>query len=139
MEKQHSRNHQHVRSPLEQARQFGGHYYYDANHNPLSENKSSLDDLQYAYQTNSGASTQAISPYQMYAKPPQPEEWIGQMSGAPMQAPTKKPNPIMTHFYDEQGKMDIQKMLSTVNQLASTVKQVSPVIQQLGSIVRLVR
>lgn len=126
-------------------RQGGEHYYYDANHNPPSSHVQSPAQPNVAphqpppYAEPNGPPT---SPYQMYAKPPQTNEWMEQMNGPypqAQQAQTKNPNPIMTHFYDENGQIDLQKMLSTVNQLANTFQQVTPVIQQIGSLIRLVR
>lgn len=43
---------------------------------------------------------------------------------------------VMQQFLDENGNVDIQKMLSTVGQLADTVQQVSPVIRQLNDLIR---
>lgn len=48
-----------------------------------------------------------------------------------------QPSPsFLTQFQNEDGQMDINKMLSTVGQIVNTVQQVSPVIQQFGSIVK---
>lgn len=46
---------------------------------------------------------------------------------------------IMQQFLDENGQVDIQKMLQTVGQLADTVQQVSPVIKQLNDLIRAFR
>lgn len=46
------------------------------------------------------------------------------------------PNRVMQQFLDENGQVDIQKMLKTVGQFADTVQQVSPVIKQLNDLVR---
>lgn len=116
----------------------GGHYYYDANHNPVSGSMLSNQGT-VPPPPQSGMGQPSISPYEVYAKPTQPEGWAGQMSEGFFQTPEKQPNPIMAHFYDENGQMDLQKMLSTVNQLANTFQQVTPVIQQLGSLVRFIR
>jgi len=43
---------------------------------------------------------------------------------------------VMQQFLDENGQVDIQKMLQTVGQFADTVQQVSPVIKQLNDLVR---
>lgn len=43
---------------------------------------------------------------------------------------------VIQQFLDENGQVDIQKMLSTVGQFADTVQQVSPVIKQLNDLVR---
>lgn len=39
-------------------------------------------------------------------------------------------------FLNEHGQVDVNKMLSTVGQLAQTVQQVSPVIKQVNDIVQ---
>ncbi len=126
---------------LGEERQMGGHYYYDANHNPLHSHVQPSVGQHHSipYAEPNGPPT---SPYEMYAKPPQTNERMEQMNGPysqAQQAPTKPPNPIMVHFYDENGQLDLQKMLSTVNQLANTFQQVTPVIQQIGSLFRLIR
>jgi len=48
-------------------------------------------------------------------------------------------NTMMQQFLDENGQVDIQKMLQTVGQLADTVQQVSPVIRQLNDLIRTFR
>lgn len=45
-------------------------------------------------------------------------------------------NRVMQHFMDENGQIDIPKMLKTVGQFADTIQQVSPVIKQLNDLVR---
>ncbi|HLR14399.1 MAG TPA: YppG family protein [Bacillota bacterium] len=116
----------------------GQHYYYDANHHPV-EGSTIFDQETAPPNPYSPTGQPVISPYEMYAKPPQPEGWSGQLNDGYFQMPEKKSNSIMAHFYDENGQMDLQKMLSTVNQLANTFQQVTPVIQQLGSLVRFIR
>lgn len=43
---------------------------------------------------------------------------------------------VLQQFMNENGQVDIQKMLQTVGQFADTVQQVSPVIKQLNELVR---
>lgn len=43
---------------------------------------------------------------------------------------------IMQQFLNENGQVDIQKMLQTIGQFADTVQQVSPVIKQINDIIR---
>lgn len=43
---------------------------------------------------------------------------------------------MLQQFLDENGQVDIQKMLQTVGQLADTVQQVSPVIRQVNDLIR---
>lgn len=54
----------------------------------------------------------------------------------PQQGQTSSTNSVMQQFLDENGNVDIQKMLSTVGQLADTVQQVTPVIRQLNDLIR---
>lgn len=137
MERQHVKRY-HQSFSRQNSGSFDGHYYYDASHNPVGGSGVSNQENDSPHPF-SGVSQPSISPYEMYAKPQQPEEWGGPMGEGYFQPPEKKPNPIMAHFYDENGQMDLQKMLSTVNQLANTFQQVTPVIQQIGSFVRLIR
>ena len=43
---------------------------------------------------------------------------------------------MIQQFMNDDGQVDIQKMLQTVGQFADTVQQVSPVIKQLNDLVR---
>lgn len=54
----------------------------------------------------------------------------------PQQGQSNNTNSVMQQFLDENGNVDIQKMLSTVGQLADTVQQVTPVIRQLNDLIR---
>lgn len=49
---------------------------------------------------------------------------------------TQAANRMLQQFLDENGQVDIQKMLQTVGQLADTVQQVSPVIRQVNDLIR---
>jgi len=94
------------------------------------------------------------SPFEYYSKPSQPENWpyvMPQQSNyyqSQQQDPyysqqqTGQPNPtpgILAQFQTSEGQMDVQKMLSTVGQLANTVQQVSPVIKEIGAMIRVFR
>lgn len=45
-------------------------------------------------------------------------------------------NPIMQQFLNDNGQIDVEKMLKTIGQLADTVQQVSPVIKQVNDIIK---
>src|SRR5690625_51614 len=45
-------------------------------------------------------------------------------------------NSVLQQFLDENGQMDINKMLKTVGQVADTVQQVTPVIRQLNDVIK---
>lgn len=91
------------------------------------------------------------TPYEKFAKPNQPEFWPdykahnnnqnyypqAYISQQEQQQQEQEPAPsFLSQFQDANGTVDLDKMLSTVGQLANTVKQVSPVIQQVGSIIK---
>ncbi|WP_404451193.1 YppG family protein [Virgibacillus necropolis] len=82
------------------------------------------------------------TPYQYYAKPKQPVNWHtfsqpnqnhNAYHNQHNQPPAKS---FLNHFQDKNGEVDVDKMLSTVGQVANTFKQVSPMIKQFGSIMK---
>ncbi len=95
------------------------------------------------------------SPFEYYSKPSQPESWPYAMPQQPnyyqyqqqqdpyifqQQTQQSSPTPgILAQFQTPEGQMDVQKMLSTVGQLANTVQQVSPVIKEIGAMIRVFR
>src|SRR5690625_809151 len=94
------------------------------------------------------------SPFEYYAKPPQPESWSyatpqqqnyyqsQQQDPYLYQQQAQQPSTtagILAQFQTAEGQMDVQKMLSTVGQLANTVQQVSPVIKEIGAMIRVFR
>lgn len=78
---------------------------------------------------------QTIPPYQYFAKPTQPAEWYPDSTiygnSNPQQA-----KGFMAMFQDKNGQMDLDKMLSTVGQMANTYQQVSPIIKGIGSFMK---
>jgi len=93
------------------------------------------------------------SPFEYFSKPSQAENWPYAMSqnlneyqfqqqNPYIQQPGQQSNPtpgILAQFQTPEGQMDVQKMLSTVGQLANTVQQVSPVIKEIGAMIRVFR
>lgn len=94
------------------------------------------------------------SPFEYYSKPSQPESWpyvMPQQSNYyqyqqqgpnfPQQQPQQSSQTpgLLAQFQTPDGQMDVQKMLSTVGQLANTVQQVSPVIKEIGAMFRVFR
>lgn len=83
-----------------------------------------------------------MTPFDHFAKPTQPMHWPTQEPFVPYspRPPFIPPQPqsssILSQFQTPSGDLDINKMLSTVGQLANTVQQVSPVIKQVGSIIK---
>lgn len=73
-------------------------------------------------------------PYETYMYTPYPYMNMQQQE-AIAQDPSIN-NPVLQQFVDENGQMDINKMLKTVGQLADTVQQVTPVIRQLNDVIK---
>ncbi|ARI78849.1 YppG family protein [Halobacillus mangrovi] len=46
------------------------------------------------------------------------------------------PKTFMNYFQDEEGQLDLDKMMSTTGQVMKTVKQVSPIVKGIGSFVK---
>ncbi|WP_179107296.1 YppG family protein [Sediminibacillus massiliensis] len=76
------------------------------------------------------------NPYQYFAKPPHPAPWPGFVGSQPGQTgywQQQSAPGFMNLFQDKNGQMDLDKMLSTVGQMASTVQQVAPIFKGFGS------
>lgn len=83
-----------------------------------------------------------LTPYELFAKPVQPANWMGPAPGNHPNNPNSHgpgPSGIMGQFTDKNGQMDFDKMISVVGQIAGTYHQVSPIVKQLGSLMKLVR
>lgn len=81
------------------------------------------------------------TPFSVYAKPAQPQNWPPFMQQNPhfypqQQQQAQQPtNSLIAYFQDQNGQMDYGKMLTTVSQVANTFQQVTPVVQQISSII----
>jgi hypothetical protein len=80
------------------------------------------------------------TPYEYFAKPQQPS-WPNLMQQTqgdypPPQPPMKPAGSLMSNFQNEDGKVDIDKMLGTVGQMANTYHQVSPIFKQFGTFLK---
>ncbi|WP_067730270.1 YppG family protein [Oceanobacillus damuensis] len=100
----------------------------------------------------------AQTPYEIFAKPELPEQWpnepkinptsmadngnglgtsgnfgaagpAGGLAGNPSGGPA-------SYFYNNNGQIDFDKVLSTVGQLASTYHQVTPIVKQFSSLIK---
>ncbi|MFB4168117.1 YppG family protein [Virgibacillus sp. JSM 102003] len=100
--------------------------FYQNNTQPLHNYKQMYNNYNTNFQT----------PFEMYAKPKQPMNWhpYGQSIGGTFNTPPK--NNLLYYFQDNNGEMDLDKMLSTAGQIANTFQQVSPVVKQVGSIMK---
>lgn len=53
--------------------------------------------------------------------------------------PPKQMNNLLNQFQNNEGQIDVDKMLNTVGQLANTYHQVAPIIKQFGSLIKTFR
>lgn len=111
---------------------------------------------------------QRETPFEYFMKPEQPTDWPISMQQdnmnayqqhypmnnqyQPLQYQMNHQNPpqysmnnqsqppgFLTQFQDGNGQMNLDKVLSTVSQLANTFQQVTPVIQQMGAMIKTFR
>ncbi|MFD2043864.1 YppG family protein [Ornithinibacillus salinisoli] len=82
------------------------------------------------------------TPFEHFAKPKQPTNWYQEMYQNPdsyNQQYTNPSNGFLSQFQDEKGQMNLDKMLSTVGQMANTYHQVQPIIKQFGNFMKTFR
>lgn len=79
-----------------------------------------------------------ITPYELYAKPPQPMNWMHPEQEGFQGVPEQPPG-ILGAFTDENGQVSFDKTMTAINQLASTYHQVTPIVKQLSSLIRTFR
>ncbi|SET79792.1 YppG-like protein [Oceanobacillus limi] len=82
------------------------------------------------------------TPFEHFAKPKQPTDWYQNMQpnqSSNAQPQPNAPNGLLSQFQDENGQINIDKMLSTVGQMANTYHQVQPIIKQFGDLMKTFR
>lgn len=84
-------------------------------------------------------SSPQLTPYELYAKPAQPMNWMQTETEQPVYNQSSAQQGIAGVFTDQNGQVDIEKALSSIGQIASTYHQVSPIVQQLGSLLKILR
>lgn len=77
-----------------------------------------------------------ITPYERYAKPPQPLNLMSQSQEVYGNPPEQPQAGILRAFTDANGQVDFDKTITTINQLASTYHQVSPIVRQLSTLIK---
>ncbi len=85
---------------------------------------------------------QQVTPYEYFKNPPLAPYWHAYAQPTNIQQPKQQAQltkGLATYFQDKNGQMDINKMMSTVGQMASTVQQVSPIVKSLGSFLKILR
>ena len=80
-----------------------------------------------------------ITPYERYAKPPQPLNLMSQSQEAYGNPQEQTQAGLLRAFTDANGQVDFDKTMTTINQLASTYHQVSPIVRQLSTLIKTFR
>ncbi|CDQ40921.1 MULTISPECIES: YppG family protein [Virgibacillus] len=111
-------------------------YNYNLNTDPGNQN----------YHGSNPYNFQAVqqTPYDYFAKPQQPMSWPGTKSQLNQQTDYQDMNVPEFATQDQAPpgpgqQLDLDKMLSTVGQLANTYHQVSPIVKQFGSLIKTFR
>lgn len=90
---------------------------------------------------------QPQTPFEQFAKPTQPQDWYAsnqQSQGNNQQSQANNQqaqvqNGAMPPFPGQGGQLNLDKVLSTVSQMANTYHQVSPIIKQFGDFMKAFR
>ncbi|MGP4066872.1 YppG family protein [Oceanobacillus sp. M65] len=106
---------------------------------PPHQSSYSIPPTNAAYQPN-----QFQTPYEFFSKPQQPANWPEYMQPN-YSVNTQQPSSVETgnniNGFSQKGEtqLDLDKVLSTVGQIANTYHQVSPIVKQFGSVMKLFR
>src|SRR5690606_38559078 len=85
---------------------------------------------------------QPQTPFEQFAKPKQPQDWYTtnqQLQGNYQQAQQQQQSGMASQFQNQQSQLNLDKVLSTVSQMANTYHQVSPIIKQFGDFMKTFR
>lgn len=132
-------------------------YIQPQDYPPVNYNHQPSSNLTSYYPNqNWNVSESYQTPYEQFAKPEIPVQWLygaqvnaepsamnnvnngaaegfsggnAENAGSPAGSPT-------SYFYNGNGQIDFDKVLSTVGQLASTYHQVSPIVKQFSSLIK---
>ena len=110
------------------------HQRFDNHRPPYVQPQSPIQYGQYPFSPNMNH----LTPYEMYAKPPQP---LNPATGNPFdtQHATNSAQGILGIFTNPDGQVDFDKAMTTINQLASTYHQISPIVKEFSSILKAFR
>jgi YppG-like protein len=111
----------------------------EQSYQPPQQPSYSIPPTNAAYQPN-----QFQTPYEFFSKPQQPVNWPEYMQpNYPVN--TQQTSNVETgsniNGFSQKGEtqLDLDKVLSTVGQIANTYHQVSPIVKQFGSVMKLFR
>lgn len=103
------------------------------------------DNANYYYQNinqtdynqgNLNYSAHFQTPFEMYSKPKLPVNWNPNDQSGGMYKPSSASNNLMQYFQNDNGEMDLDKVLTTVGKLANTFQQISPVVKDMGAMIK---
>jgi exonuclease VII large subunit len=122
-------------------RQFGQYpytrqnFYQPPQYQSMNQSPHPLANVQH-YQN---MYQQSLTPFEQFAKPKQPENWYANYQQQGNDPQSQLQNGMMPPFQGQSGQFNLDKMLSTVNQMANTYHQVSPILKQFGAFMKAFR
>ncbi|GGA84298.1 YppG family protein [Ornithinibacillus halotolerans] len=79
------------------------------------------------------------SPFEQFAKPKQPQDWYAKYQEVDSNNQQAQQQGMMPQPNVQNGQINLDKVLTTVSQMASTYHQVSPIIKQFGDFMKTFR
>ncbi|MBM7554382.1 YppG family protein [Thalassobacillus pellis] len=78
-----------------------------------------------------------VNPFEIYAKPAFPPiENAYNETGNQFYDQNSRPPGMMGYFQDQNGQLDMEKMMKTMGQLAQTANQFSPLVKGIGGFIK---
>lgn len=92
------------------------------------------------YQPQQSYYQQPQTPFEAFAKPKQPQDWYSNNdSQGDYQQAQQSPQGMNPQFQNQNGQLNLDKVLTTVSQIANTYHQVSPILKQFGDFMKTFR
>ncbi|SHG32331.1 YppG family protein [Ornithinibacillus halophilus] len=113
-------------------------------HSLYHQQLNQMHQPNFPYQQPPEQYFQQQSPFEQFQKPKQPADWFNSMAqnqayqqyNHQQQPYSNYSQGILSQFQDENGQMNLDKMLSTVGQMANTYHQVQPIVKQVSSLLK---
>lgn len=79
------------------------------------------------------------TPFEYFSKPSQPINWHPASKQGNQFQTASGGNELFHYFEEKKEEVDLDKMLSTIGQVANTVQQVSPVVKQISALMKQIK
>ncbi|GAA0610610.1 hypothetical protein GCM10009001_29880 [Virgibacillus siamensis] len=76
------------------------------------------------------------TPFEYFSKPKQPLNWHPVNKSGSQFHKAAEGNELFHYFEEKKEDVDLDKLMSTIGQVANTVQQVSPVVKQIGALMK---